>query len=737
MRNSSLPKIAILALFLTFIVGITIGSFQGFAPSLQAILYSQNEAPTADFTFSPNNVCANEPIKFTNTSTGTDLTYSWNFGDGSPVSILKDPTHTFNAVGGGTKTFTVTLTVTENGNSANVSKQIQIKETPDLKVGSDQNSKDFEGLPYFVSCTNQDTEFLFLNQSTTKSTNKKYTIDWGDGSPLFISTEWASEKHFYKRGIYQVTYTIESANGCSVTKKFGVFVGSNPAVGLATPGNTNICTGEPLTFTITGTENNPVGTIYKVSFSDGTPDQVFTHPPPATVTHIYEKTSCGALSNSTFKNYFAVKILATNPCESSVAQVEPIYVTEPVEPEIKVPQAPVCVDQPTIIENISDLFVDASNSGSCSDTGKFVWEISPATGWTLASNALGDRPIATNPNTWSSGSKIINPVFQTPGTYTIKLITGNKCGIKETTKTICVIPKPISSFTLEKTEVCGPATIKATNTSNILGACGSTNTNTFTWSVAYTKGTCGTTSDWEFAGGSNKNSESPSFLFKNPGIYTIRLTIAASCGSVFKEEKIIVTAPPTVSINNIPNSCGPATITPKATVGTCDSGTPIYKWTFEGGVPATSSSLDPGPVTFSTPGPKKITLEVISSCGSTTTEKIFTINELPVANAGSDAEICYGEEIKLTGTATGGIGPFTYQWTSTPVSSIPGANTASPTVKPNQTTVYKLTVRDQATNCIAIDEIEIKVIPAPIIQFDIPNQEICSGETTKAVNLTT
>lgn len=737
MRNFSLPKIAILALFLTFIVRITIGSFQGFAPSLQAILYSQNEAPTADFTFSPNNVCANEPIKFTNTSTGTDLTYSWNFGDGSPVSILKDPTHTFNAVGGGTKTFTVTLTVTENGNSANVSKQIQIKETPDLKVGSDQNSKDFEGLPYFVSCTNQDTEFLFLNQSTTKSTNKKYTIDWGDGSPLFISTEWASEKHFYKRGIYQVTYTIESANGCSVTRKFGVFVGSNPAVGLATPGNTNICTGEPLTFTVTGTENNPVGTIYKVSFSDGTPDQVFTHPPPATVTHIYEKTSCGALSNSTFKNYFAVKILATNPCESSVAQVEPIYVTEPVEPEIKVPQAPVCVDQPTIIENISDLFVDASNSGSCSDTGKFVWEISPATGWTLASNALGDRPIATNPNTWSSGSKIINPVFQTPGTYTIKLITGNKCGLEETTKTICVIPKPISSFTLEKTEVCGPATIKATNTSNILGACGSTNTNTFTWSVAYTKGTCGTTSDWEFAGGSNKNSESPSFLFKNPGIYTIRLTIAASCGSVFKEEKITVTAPPTVSINSIPNSCGPATITPKATVGVCDSGTPTYKWTFEGGAPATSSSLDPGPVTFSTPGPKKISLEVISSCGSTTTEKIFTINELPVANAGPDAEICNGEEIKLTGIASGGTGPYTYQWTSTPTSTISGANTATPIVKPNQTTVYKLTVRDQATNCIAIDEIEIKVIPAPIIQFDIPNQEICSGETTKAVNLTT
>ncbi|MDX5478076.1 MAG: PKD domain-containing protein, partial [Cyclobacteriaceae bacterium] len=412
---------------------------------------------------------------------------------------------------------------------------------------------DFEGLPYFVSCSNQDTEFLFLNQSLTKSSNIKYTIDWGDGSPLFTSADWSSEKHFYKRGIYQVTYTIEGTNGCSFTRKFGVFVGSNPAVGLATPGNTNICTGEPLTFTITGTENNPPGTIYKVSFSDGTPDQVFAHPPPATVTHIYQKTSCGALSNPTFKNYFAVKILATNPCESSVAQVEPIYVTEPVKPEIKVPSAPVCVGQPVPIENISNLFVDASNSGSCNDTGKYVWEISPSTGWTLAASALGERPIPTNPNTWSSGSKIINPVFQNPGTYTIKLIAGNKCGINETTKTICVIPKPDAAFSLEKKEVCGPASVKASNSSNIIGACGANNPGTFTWTVSYSNGNCGTTSSWKFANGSDKNSESPTFEFTNPGIYTIRLSINASCGTVTKEEKVTVTAPPAVSISTIPN----------------------------------------------------------------------------------------------------------------------------------------------------------------------------------------
>ncbi len=694
------------------------------------------EAPIADFNFSPNNVCANTPIKFTNTSSGTALSYSWNFGDGSPASTLKDPTHTFNAVGGGTKTFTVTLTVTEDGVSpVTVSKQIIIKETPDLTVGSDQNQKDFEGLPYFVSCTNQDTEFLFLNQSTTKASNIKYTIDWGDGSPIFTSSDWSSEKHFYKRGIYQVTYTIESANGCTLTKKFGVFVGSNPAVGLATPGNTNICTGEPLTFTITGTENNPVGTIYKVSFSDGSPDQVFSHPPPATVTHIYERTSCGELSNETFKNYFAVKILATNPCESSVAQVEPIYVTEPVDPEIKVPTAPVCVGQSALIENISDLFVDASNSGACSETGKFVWEITPSTGWTIAANTLGERPIPSNTNTWSSGSKTINPVFQSPGTYTIKLITGNKCGIRETTETICVIPSPVASFTVAEKEVCGPATVSFVNTSNILGLCGTSNPNSFTWSVNYSNSNCGTNSDWEFTGGTDKNSESANLQFNTPGIYTVRLTIAASCGQVSKTETITVTAPPAVTISDVPNSCGPITFTPKATVNVCGTETPTYKWTFEGGIPANSSNPDPGPVSFSSPGSKKIKLEVTSSCGTTVSEKVFTVTNPPSANAGTDQEICNGEEIILTGTASGGTGPFTYQWTSVPTSPISNGNTASPIIKPNQTTIYTLTVLDQSSNCVSTDEVEIKVIPAPVIQFDLPNQEICSGQSSQLVTL--
>ncbi|ERM80721.1 hypothetical protein P872_21315 [Rhodonellum psychrophilum GCM71 = DSM 17998] len=71
--------------------------------------------PKAEFTFSPDINCADSPIKFTNTSTGIDLTFELDFGDNSPKSTERDPSHVFaSAVGSGTKTFSVKLTVKSN-----------------------------------------------------------------------------------------------------------------------------------------------------------------------------------------------------------------------------------------------------------------------------------------------------------------------------------------------------------------------------------------------------------------------------------------------------------------------------------------------------------------------------------------------------------------------------------------------------------------------------------------------
>ncbi len=63
-------------------------------------------APTAVFT-TPSPLELGTPSLFTNTSTGDDLNYHWDFGDGATSTVLT-PTHTYTATG----VYTVTLTVT-------------------------------------------------------------------------------------------------------------------------------------------------------------------------------------------------------------------------------------------------------------------------------------------------------------------------------------------------------------------------------------------------------------------------------------------------------------------------------------------------------------------------------------------------------------------------------------------------------------------------------------------------
>jgi hypothetical protein len=60
----------------------------------------------------------------------------------------------------------------------------------------------------------------------------------------------------------------------------------------------------------------------------------------------------------------------------------------------------------------------------------------------------------------------------------------------------------------------------------------------------------------------------------------------------------------------------------------------------------------------------------------------------PNADAGSDTTVCSGDTILLSGTATGGVPPYTYEWNPG------GFTTSSVLVSPAQNTTYTLTVFD-------------------------------------------
>jgi large repetitive protein len=695
-----------------------------------------NDPPIADFSFEEKEYCGNSPIQFTNFSTGSRLRYLWEFGDGR-ISQQKDPVHIFDqAIGNGIQNYQVTLTVTDSlGLTNSKSLLVSVNQIPSINVSSDRDGTEFDNLPYFIVCDNDEvSEFTFFNSSTTISTNASYIIDWGDGSEIFEGKEWTELKHIYSTGVYFLNYTVSGINGCTVNRKFGVFIGSNPAVGFGNPGNTNICSGEALTFPITGTENNPLGTTYTVTFSDGSPPQIFSHPPPPTVSHIFETSSCGNFGAPGFGNSFSATILAENPCSRSSAQVVPIYVSEKPDPIIGLTDSVYCENTFFNIVNQTLYGNEVSNNGQCSTTGKFVWEISPQTGWELSpGNTLGVRNNPNLPNSWVNGSQVLTPKFTVPGIYTIKLISGNRCGIEETEETICIIPEPIASFELDKIEGCGPIQVRATNTSNILGTCADGG-DFFRWSVAFQGGECSIGGDWEFAEGSSINDVHPEFNINNPGEYIITQQLITSCGVFTASEKISVYSPPTISLDNIPDSCGELTISPTANIRLCDKGEATYKWTFEGGIPNTSSNPEPGQIQFASIGNKVITLEVTNSCGTTTVSTSFNVNPIPEIDLGPDREICRGETIILDSEVLP-EGNYTYSWTASPFSNIQNSNTANPTVRPEETTTYTVIATNTQTSCSTQGQVTVTVNPAPKIEFSIPDQIICSGDTTDAVIL--
>ena len=90
----------------------------------------------------------------------------------------------------------------------------------------------------------------------------------------------------------------------------------------------------------------------------------------------------------------------------------------------------------------------------------------------------------------------------------------------------------------------------------------------------------------------------------------------------------------------------------------------------------------------------------------------------PVVNLGSDINICYGTNANITANISGGLPPFSYQWST-------GESSASINVMPLISTNYQLTITD-SNNISSSDDIYISVNPLPNVSLG-PDQVIVQG----------
>jgi len=632
------------------------------------------ELPVANFSFTNNDRCSGTDIVFTPTATPlSSYTFLWDFGDGT-TSTQATPTHKFYNSGLTTQFFSVKLTLTNKstGCTGSVTQSVKVKSGADINITSDVAKANYNGYITFSNCKNSAQTFTFYNASSTASTNTGYTIDWGDGSPVYNTTSWTSITHTYNPGLWSLKYAVENSGGCTVSTTYKVFVGSNPSVSLGNPGNTDVCNSTSLTFPISGTENNPPGTTYTITFNDGSASEVFVHPAPAEITHTFLKTSCGKNSSNgtmTFPNSFSATIVAANPCGQSAVGVVPIYVSTPPDADFSASENTTCINRVVTLTNTTKNSTQASSTG-CTPP-KTIWTITPNSGYTVTSGIMGNNFGNPNYNAWLTGSDVLNVSFDTKGQYIVKMETANKCGTDVHYDTICVQPTPAPAFSVDKTTGCAPLTVITNNTTDDSSVCGPAMT--YLWELAsYSATNCGTSKSYTMttANGTSTNGSSTlkntTINFINPGTYNLKLTATNSCGSVTStNQTIIVKAPPSASINTITDVCqNPAgtVISPSSTVTDCSNSGLTYEWSFPDGVPATSTSATPGNITYATAGTKTITLKVTNECSSVTASKSFTISPAPTVNNMASQTICAGST--STAVAFSGTNVSEFNWSN-------------------------------------------------------------------------
>lgn len=382
--------------------------------------------------------------------------------------------------------------------------QVTVQKAPEVEISSSFLSLAPTNPNYIISspngewskCGNPNPTFnLQMNipnsSVANNSSNVNYDIDYGNGNnDLNISPGTIYDNTYTDEGPYIITITAtDNITGCVRVYEKNFFYGTNPAVSLGIPGNTqNQCSPKTYGFVATFSNNsgilNSPGTLYRKYTNDGKDDSTFIHPYPATdllsdtIYHIFDEASCG-YSTQAYDNSFLVGIAATNGCGSSSAEVSPITQSSPPQAHIEMEDSIFCIDSPVTFRDTSlgGKYVYGVNTGSgftyeCDTSIAVAWDFIPNTGFTVTSGSLGNYSGLQYFDGTTHGTTEIQVMFHNKGAYTVNFKKVSPCGNAEISdedfKDFLIDSLPDAEFTLDKHIDCSPLFIYANNTSKSL-----------------------------------------------------------------------------------------------------------------------------------------------------------------------------------------------------------------------------------------------------------------------------
>ncbi len=654
----------------SYVVTLVVTDKYGTASSPFQTTVQVNQKPTAVIA-PPPAIVLNTPYQYTFVGNGStddegaaNLTYSWNFGDGTPLSAQADPTHTFTAPTVNT-TRTVTLTVTDRfGETSSATISVKLNRAPTAVIGPDPLTGE-RGFPKQLDgggSTDPDGDSNAL------------TYSWNFGDPASGAANTGTGRtptHTYTaNGTYTVTLTVTDADGgisTPVTKQivvddrapvasFTTSPGGDPVYELKTPG-------DYLDLTVDASASvDPYGNGLQYQWDWGDGAAIVPFGPNVTTGHSYTATG-----------RFTLTLTVRDPVTTKTATATRTVVFNAPPISVITPSDTYRSSAPATVN-----FSGAGSSDPNPDGGPltYAWD-------------FGD------PTSGSNTSAVVAPshVYSTPGAYVVTLTVTDKYGATATSQaTVRVNTKPTAV-------ISGPATIVLNpNYTNTFDGRSSTDD----------AGAANLTYLWDFGDGNTSTSNNPSHTYSATLAGTTR-TVTLTVTDQFGETG---TATQQVKINQAPTAViGPDPIRAKVGFTTQFDGNGstdpdgsaanlTYVWSFgdpASGAANTSTSSFPVHL-YTSVGTYTVSLTVTDQDGlasATVTKDVqVTVNQAPTAAIAPIPPPVYRNvPVTLDGSPSTDPDGVLTNWTWT----LPGGGTRT-----GQTTSYAFPTEGPATISLVV-----------------------------------
>lgn len=496
--------------------------------------------PSASFTNNAVLDCAPLIVSFTNTSTGA-VSYSWNFGDGTPLDNSVNPTHTYNNLTQFIDNNIVMLIATSaNGCTDTVIDSVLVFPEPQFGFSTSPDS----------GCSPINVLFPSVIGAV------QYQWDFGDGN---FGTGPTPNHTYINSTTNNVTYAVQliatSPFGCVDTTYGQVLVFPNPTAQFTVD---SLAGCHPLPINITNTSTG--GSLYHWDMGDGTTFDTlvsnfgYTYLNITGIQQTYQimliaETTKGCMDTA-FQNvdvYPDITALFTsdtagcspfdvNFVDASVGALNYTWDFGDGSPidNSQNPNHQYTNTTPVDVTYIATLIIESSFG--CFDTVQQVITVyaTPVASFTPfpALQTYPSTTVAitntTSPGVWqytwdfgdttfSSLQAPPNHVYSTWGTYPITLIVSSaNCADTAVENITIIAPIPVAAFD-GPAQGCRPLDVQFTNSSQFAD-----------------------TYLWDFGDGGASTQFEPAYTYYSPGIYTVTLTVFGPGGQDFQTQQLIV-----------------------------------------------------------------------------------------------------------------------------------------------------------------------------------------------------